>query len=305
MGFIYASLMLVLSFTAAICDFNFNFYMNKIALKVRAAILVALYDKLLQLPQHQLSNFSSGQLINFMSTDVDRIVSFCTSFHAAWSMPFNIVVALYLLYREVGLAFLSGLFCALLMVPLNKFIATKIGEMSVKLMAFKDQRLKLVTEIIRSIRTVKVSNWEPYFEGRINEIRHEELKYLKWRKYLDAICVYLWVTTPLLIIIAILTTYTVIMEEKLTPAKVFTSLALINILILPLNAFPWVLNSLIEAFVSKRRLDKFFGLKSILPNYIYSLTESADQLLVLDEAQFMWPNGFSVGSFSFTGTRVS
>lgn len=126
-------------------------------------------------------------------------------------------------------------------------------------------------------------------------------------------------SAPLLIIIAILTTYTVVLEEKLTPAKVFTSLALVNILIMPLNvrfpitecfkmkrnfkAFPWVLNSLVEAYVSKRRLDKFFRLKSILPNFIYSLTDSADHLLVLDEAQFAWPTGFDVGSISFTGTR--
>ena len=96
-----------------------------------------------------------------------------------------------------------------------------------------------------------------------------------------------------------------ILEEKLTPAKVFTSLALVNILIMPLNAFPWVLNSLVEAYVSKRRLDKFFRLKSILPNFIYSLTDSADHLLVLEEAQFSWKTGFNVGSISFTGTRVS
>lgn len=60
-------------------------------------------------------------------------------------MPFNIVIALYLLYREVGLAFLSGLVCAILMVPLNKYVASKIGQMSVKLMTYKDQRLKLVS----------------------------------------------------------------------------------------------------------------------------------------------------------------
>ena len=43
--------------------------------------------------------------------------------------------------------------------------------------------------MIRAIRTVKVSNWEPFFESRINEIRHLELRYLKRRKYLDAMCV--------------------------------------------------------------------------------------------------------------------
>ena len=91
----------------------------QIAIKVRCATMIALYDRLLTLPQHQLSAVSSGQLINFITTDVDRIVSFITSFHAFWSMPLTFAVALYLLYREVGLAFLTGLGCALILVPIN------------------------------------------------------------------------------------------------------------------------------------------------------------------------------------------
>lgn len=53
----------------------------------------------------------------------------------------------------------------------------------------------------------------------------------------------------------------------------FTSLALVNILILPLNAFPWVLNSVIEAGVSKRRFDKFFAIKNADPFAVYALTD--------------------------------
>lgn len=34
-------------------------------------------------------------------------------------------------------------------------------------------------------------------------------------------------------------------------------------LIIPLNAFPWVLNSIVEAFVSKKRFDKFFSIKNM------------------------------------------
>lgn len=143
MGFVFATGMMLCCFFSALCDFTFNFHMNKIALKVRCATLVAVYDKLLTLPQHQLAHFSAGQLINFMSTDVDRIVSFCTSFHAFWSMPVNIGIALYLLHKEMGLAFLSGLLCALLMIPLNNYIASKIGAISQRLMHFKDQRIKV------------------------------------------------------------------------------------------------------------------------------------------------------------------
>lgn len=78
----------------------------------------------------------------------------------------------------------------------------------------------MVTETFRSIRVLKLNNWEPFFEEKINKIRLKELKYLRGRKYLDAICVYLWASAPILISVAILTTYTLILKEQLTAAKV-------------------------------------------------------------------------------------
>jgi len=81
--------MMAAAFLSAVADFNFNFYVQKISLRIRCALLMAVYDKLLQIPQCRLAGFSTGQLINFASTDVDRIVGFCISFHAFWSMPMN------------------------------------------------------------------------------------------------------------------------------------------------------------------------------------------------------------------------
>lgn len=56
-----------------------------------------------------------------------------------------------------------------------------------------------------------------------------------------------------------------------THFQVFTALALVNILIGPLNSFPWVLNGLVEALVSIRRLEWFFGLKNMELRDAYSL----------------------------------
>lgn len=78
----------------------------------------------------------------------------------------------------------------------------------------------MVTETIRCIRVLKLNNWEPFFEAKIKKIRTKELKYLRARKYLDAICVYLWASAPILINIAILTTYSLVLKEQLTAAKV-------------------------------------------------------------------------------------
>lgn len=44
------------------------------------------------------------------------------------------------------------------------------------------------------------------------------------------------------------------------PLQVFTTLALVGMLILPLNSFPWVLNGTLEAKVSLDRIQRFLKL---------------------------------------------
>ncbi|WKY10812.1 hypothetical protein Q1695_002849 [Nippostrongylus brasiliensis] len=303
-GFLYAGLMVMCSLLAALFSTNFNFYVQKITLKVRAATVTAIYDKLLLVPMSEMSKFSSGAILNFISTDVDRLVNFCNSFHAFWSLPVQLAVALYLLYREVGLAFVAGVIAAVILIPLNKWVTNAIGRMSVKLMHCKDQRIKVVRETMEGIRAVKSSAWESFFEKKINELREKELYYLKIRKYLDAVCVYMWASAPLLITISILSTYTMVFHWKLTAAKVFTALALVNILIMPLNAFPWVLNGLVEALVSLRRLQRLFMLNNVDVHDVYTLCGDKDTLLYVREGNFFWRGSKqAITNVSFQGHR--
>lgn len=55
-----------------------------------------------------------------------------------------------------------------------------------------------MNEIISGIRIIKMNSWEAIFSKKLFGIRHQEVKYLKKRKYLDALCVYFWATTPVL-----------------------------------------------------------------------------------------------------------
>lgn len=76
-----------------------------------------------------------------------------------------------------------------------------------------------MTEILRGIRVVKLYAWEETFQTKIENLRRAELKSLKGRKYLDAMCVYFWATTPVLISILTFTTYS-LLGHTLTAAKV-------------------------------------------------------------------------------------
>ena len=76
-----------------------------------------------------------------------------------------------------------------------------------------------MNEMLCGIRVLKFYAWEDHFTSRIQDLRSAELKSLKGRKYLDALCVYFWATTPVLISILTFTTYA-LLGHKLTAAKV-------------------------------------------------------------------------------------
>ncbi|KAG8228180.1 hypothetical protein J437_LFUL014415 [Ladona fulva] len=89
-GYLYAFGLLVVTLTAAFCNAHFNYFMAEVGLKIRAAIISTIYRKILLLKSTTLSQFSVGEIVNFMSTDTDRIVNSCPSFHAFWSIPFEV-----------------------------------------------------------------------------------------------------------------------------------------------------------------------------------------------------------------------
>ena len=105
---------------------------------------------------------------------------------------------------------------------------------------------------------------------QVNEARRGEVQALAVRKYLDALCVYFWAATSLLFSLFTFGLF-VLLGHKLTAEVVFTSLALFNVLISPLNSFPWVLNGLVEAVVSVRRLQGFLSSWETKSDWAYQL----------------------------------
>ncbi|XP_034544576.1 multidrug resistance-associated protein 7 [Notolabrus celidotus] len=274
---------------AAILRNIFEFEVSKVALSARAALVSAIYAKALRVSGSSLAGSSLGEVVNLMSTDTDRVGNFFNSFHELWSLPFRFSITLYLMYLQVGMAFLGGLCVALLLVPFNKFLASRILSNNKDMLRHKDSRVKLMTEVLFGIRVIKFYNWESHFTQKVSECRKQELSHLKALKYLDALCVYTWAALP--VVISILTFFTyVLMGHQLTAPKVFTTLALVGQLIIPLNSFPWVLNGILEAKVSLERIQRFFKLTNQDLQAYYALVtpEDSQTSVLLSQGKFSW-----------------
>lgn len=131
------------TFLAALLRNVFVYEVSKVALEARAAVISTIYSKALKVSAPALARFNMGEVVNFMSTDTDRVVNFFNSFHEVWSLPFQFFLALYLLYLQVGVSFLGGVGVAVLLVPLNKVLASRILENNKRMLLHKDGRVKV------------------------------------------------------------------------------------------------------------------------------------------------------------------
>lgn len=277
-SYLYALGLFIATMLSALCGVHFNWRMSLVSMKMRIGLVTAIYRKTLD---GEGIHSTQTDVVNLMSVDTDRIVNSCASFHAFWSIPFQLVVTLYLLYIQLGLAFIAGVIFAAALIPINRWIAIKIGKLSEGLMSAKDSRISMVSESMAGIKQIKLNAWEDIFIEKIQQLRKEEMTYLAKRKYLDALCVYFWATTPVLMCVFTFAVF-VLMGQPLTASTTYTSVALLNMLIGPLNAFPWVLNGLAEAWVSLKRVQRLIDINDIDPNKLYTVIKRTNQLDILE-----------------------
>lgn len=83
-----------------------------------------------------------------------------------------------MLYTQIGLAFLAGVAFAVALIPVNRWIANKIGSLSVSLMTAKDARVSLTSESINGAKQIKLLAWEDVF---IEKIQGLQLKTYFWK----------------------------------------------------------------------------------------------------------------------------
>ena len=71
-----------------------------------------------------------------------------------WSAPLQIILCVVFLWQIVGPSVLAGLLVMVLLVPVNGFIAMKAKALQVKQMKEKDNRVKMMNEILQGIKVM-------------------------------------------------------------------------------------------------------------------------------------------------------
>ena len=117
----------------------------RVAMRVRSGLTSLVYQKALQLSSaaRQDDDFSTGAIVNLMQVDCQKLMDFIPyASNLLWSSPFQILVAMAMLYTLVGVAAFAGLAAMLLVMPANAWAMRRLGAVQERNMACKDDRLR-------------------------------------------------------------------------------------------------------------------------------------------------------------------
>ncbi|KAM9210176.1 multidrug resistance-associated protein 1 [Dugong dugon] len=238
-------------------------------MRIKTAVIGAIYRKALVITNSARKSSTVGEIVNLMSVDAQRFMDLTTYINMVWSAPLQVILALYLLWLNLGPSVLAGVAVMILMVPINAVMAMKTKTYQVAHMKSKDSRIKLMNEILNGIKVLKLYAWELAFKDKVLAIRKEELKVLKKSAYLAAVGTFTWVCTPFLVALCTFAVYVTVDKNNILDAqKAFVSLALFNILRFPLNILPMVISSIVQASVSLKRLRIFLSHEELEPSSI-------------------------------------
>lgn len=226
----------------------------------RTAIMQALYCKVLGLSEAALQQSSLGQIVTLTSADLERIFLGTLQSVLLVTSPILLGIGILLLVLEVGvLPTIAGFAFVTLMLPLNVLAASSMGKRKRRMLELTDARVRFMTEILRGIRIVKFHSWEAHIENHIQSLRVKETRENTKVVMLMAFSASSGFTIPALIPFVMFATE-IAMGNKLTVEKVFTVLAVMNVMRLPMMMLPRAINGITQALVSVRRIERFLSI---------------------------------------------
>ncbi|XP_015781054.1 multidrug resistance-associated protein 1-like [Tetranychus urticae] len=259
-GYAIAAAMFVSSFTQSIFDSQSEFWTQTTSIRLRSALVATIYKKTIKLSNLGKSDYTTGEIVNTMAVDAQRVIDYVNIVNILWSAPLQLGVTIYLLWNQLGVSSIIGLSVIILLVPFNYIVSTRFRLCQLALMKEKDSRAKLISEVLSGMKVLKLYAWEGAFGDIIAAIRRNEIKYLKSQAIWMGGITIAFASVPFLVTVVAFTSYILIDKNHILDAnKAFVSISLVYLLNMPLGMLPIVVTYGASFLVSLKRVNKFLS----------------------------------------------
>ncbi|KAA8550694.1 hypothetical protein F0562_002378 [Nyssa sinensis] len=287
-GYILAGIFFTAKLVETLTTRQWYLGVDILGMHVRSALTAMVYRKGLRLSSSAKQSHTSGEVVNYMAVDVQRVGDYSWYLHDIWMLPLQIILALAILYKNVGIASVATLIATIISIIATVPLARIQEDYQDNLMTAKDNRMRKTSECLRNMRILKLQAWEDRYRVKLEEMRGVEFKWLRKALYSQAFITFIFWSSP--IFVAAVTFGTSIMlGDQLTAGSVLSALATFRILQEPLRNFPDLVSMMAQTKVSLDRIAGFLQEEELQEDATIILPRGITNVAIeIKDGEFCW-----------------
>ncbi|KAK0726683.1 hypothetical protein B0T21DRAFT_38789 [Apiosordaria backusii] len=200
---------------------------------------------------------SIGKIMNILRSDVYDVAQRFWEVPVIFTKPFNFIFSVYLIWKILGPAALSGALVILLGMAVNVLLMKVFVNIERARRSITDVKLQKTSQFVESIRHLRWYDWQDAWLAQIMDSRRAELVKRATANIVNLLMKTINSLMGFLFPLAAFLAYTLISKKPLTVDVAFPALDLFSMLESSLREMPEMFQTLLNARVSMQRIEKF------------------------------------------------
>ncbi|KAJ4856963.1 ABC transporter domain-containing protein [Trichoderma breve] len=230
---------------------SFYYYLRERSLwMMRGALASVVYEHTMR---SKLSVTSDSAVLTLMSTDIERARLGCTFIHEFWASVLESGIALWLLYRELGAAFVAPVVVCFVCIAFISIVGRLSGPRQNIWMQKVQERVGALSHIVTNMKTFKIAGLTDAAESLLQRFRETEVGAgSSWRMTMIMAAIIGFAPSMISPFITFAVT-----GKALDATRIFTALSFIVLLTDPLSQLLQYVPPLLAAFSCVQRIQNF------------------------------------------------
>lgn len=225
----------------------------KCLVQMRGCLVSALYKKTTEI---DAARYDMTAPVILMSTDMERIIQGCKDLHEIWANCVQVAIAIFLLYRELGVASVAPVVVCIISSIGSVVMSSFVDKAQMGWLEATQKRVATTAHVIASMKGVKLLGLSESIHTIISTLRTVELVAARYYRYIEVLTATIAFAPLLLSPIFTFLVFILIspsMGADLNRTSIFTTLSLLNLMTQPLV---WLFQAVPLFFASLGCLDR-------------------------------------------------
>ncbi|KAL6875382.1 P-loop containing nucleoside triphosphate hydrolase protein [Trichoderma longibrachiatum] len=226
---------------------------------IRGGLIGLIYRKMLRLSASELNESAA---LTLMGNDIETLSERANALLIeAWANSLTVGIAIWMLYAQLGLVFVAPIAMAMISIALCWFIGKVLVKRQTVYQKATQDRINFTSEVLGSIKAVKMLGYTERFTQLLEEKRDNDLKVGKRYRWMTV-----WANTVgnanvSLTQAATFGAYAIVAKlsgnQSFSASQAITALSILNVMVNPLSFLLFNISSAYSAFGCFKRIQEF------------------------------------------------